>query len=607
MSSSSGGAHWHKWDIGNGRQPEGAVRVCAECGERQRKLRNRWTADPLADIASRAAAAGAEIDRRADLDSRDKSHGGLIPADRQQEEAARSMAGWHSYRVSATAADLAREDHWSPAAITLHHLQRDCRRATSRWCQAFSSDQRETIATDAALLILRWPDHGADENGRMRLDLGAHREMSRAKQLARRQPTAARAVLMYIKHAEQATDGTLPRRGDWYTAESRSAGRGARLMPTAAAWRALHAAVKQAAEQAPIAAEQNRPEDPTAPLDIAMLAEQQRSETAAPQRLPDGAAPEVIAQWSDLPLDAARAIVARAYPDADQTQLAAQWGLNDRQQVATALARGAAWLRERYPDPGRLLDRLSDVGAEYRAATERGAIMALIDYRDGCIDAAVASGAVREYRGATAGMPDAQRALLAAARAAVRRAGGQYGSETAERIAESLPRLMAAETRYARTAPRVISGVPSRAPIGDAMHGRGCDHYMPAKQSPRKLTREERQWTYGLTAREDRAERGAVAEMPLTDRARIAAARCRVTTYRGRPLPTATRRRVIKQSGAVASTASKAQRTDRPKLAEAQLTKLADAREQLRRLLESGSGAAEQISGLRVQLAAAGL
>lgn len=405
----------------------------------------------IAEMAEREAE---RTERRAELDSRDREHGGTVPSDRVSEEIRRAVAGWADrYRPSTNPREVrqALENRPDAREVTIGRLLADCRRAAQRWHAGRDADDREAIATSAALLLLRWPSHG----DRAPLDLGGSRLNLRAAMAARaaaeKAPTAAAAALAYIATAERTLEsGSLPLRRDWIAVDPETGRYGS--VPTAAAWRALHAATKQASRDRQTIL-------PALPavgdaLDIAALVDAERIASGARVRLPDMSAPDALAESMGLPLDAARAIVARAFPDASNADHAAAWRMTPA-AVAVALSRGAAIVRKRHPDGADLLAALAAAAADYRASVESAALLALIDYRDGYAERDAAAAAVADWRGAAAGLSDHQLALLSAARRACQRGGRTYGAEHAERVAGSVPRLLAAEQSAARRPYRV--------------------------------------------------------------------------------------------------------------------------------------------------------
>jgi hypothetical protein len=334
-----------------------------------------------------------------------------------------------------------------PRTITTGRLMFDVGRAVSRWCKGWTKLDRDAIANGAALHLLRWPTQGTSPV----LDLGGQRaERMALARVRRHAPTRAAGVLAWVDvaenlAAEMSSVGTLPLRRDWLAEHGG---------PSRLALRALRAAIKQAADELQRGAAADT-EVSTEPLDIAAMIEADKSSEAATyDRLPDVDAPELIARYLDVSLDAARCVIARAFPHVSATDLAAMWGIS-RQSIANALTRGAAALRERYPDPVTLLEALASVAPQYRTDCERGAIMALIDYRSEYIGADVARAAVSEWRGAVGDLDPTSAALLTAARRAIKRSGGTYGSERAERIACTVPRLLEAERRAAKRTTRV--------------------------------------------------------------------------------------------------------------------------------------------------------
>lgn len=404
------------------------------------------------DIAAAVQTFSDQAERSADLDRRDREYGGLVPGDRQAEDIAAAVAAWvPPYRASATKRDVreALKNLPDPREISTGRLMFDVSRAVRRWCGKWSPADRDIIANGAALLLLRWPTQGTSPV----LDLGGERaerlalaEFKRAERSAAAagDPLArARAVIAWMDRAERLLAvGTLPLRRDWIAEHG-----GASPL----ALRALHAAVKQAADEITPNADV---EISTDPLDIAAAMERETADAGEISRLPDVQAPELIARYLDISLDAARAITARAFPHASPTDLAAAWEIS-RQAVANALQRGAAALLKAYPDPAALLEALARIAPAYRTDCETGATLALIDWRDGWISEDIARSAVKEWRDASQSMGDVERAILASARAAIKRAGGQYGSERAERIAASVGRILPAEQSAARRSTRL--------------------------------------------------------------------------------------------------------------------------------------------------------
>lgn len=426
----------------------------------------------MLDIAERSAAHQKAEQRRAELDARERAHGGTVPGDRAAEQRRSALKGWGPYKPEKPADIRAGIAGVADARVIKEgRLWIDCGRAVSRWCAALSSDDRATVQSDAFSLLVAWPSHGGgkrkDGSTAPTLDLGGLREQRRARLVAdHNEPTRARAVLKWIDYmAALSAEGSLPLRRDWIDPTTTMRERGMTEQPSAAAWRALHAAVKQSAARAD-ATPTPKQESPTDPLDIAALVEIEQQRAAELTRLPDNAAPELLARLLDTPLDAARAIVARAYPHATPTELATAWRIS-RDAVPVALSRGAAALRKQWPMPNELLDAIDAAAAKYRAETEQNAALALLDYRAEQQSAPVverifrsrAADAVAEWRGCTVGMPADALALLSAARCGLRRhaavnGGATYGSERAENISGTVARLYSAERRAARRSTR---------------------------------------------------------------------------------------------------------------------------------------------------------
>lgn len=427
------------------------------------------------DIASAVETYEKSAERRAELDARDRRYGGLVPGDRAAEQKRSALKGWGPYRAESAAAIKAGIVGVADLRSIKHgRLWVDCGRAVNRWASKLSSAERDALQAETFALIVRWPSHGE----RNPIDLGGLAELQRAERIAARQPTPARRVLAWIDCAERIGRGTLPLRRDWIdlasiqaakrgaAAEqggSKTSERGMSEQPSAGAWRALHAALKQARERSDFKRQQQPSEEQsTDPVDIAALIESDTISAGERVRLPDTDAPEVLAHLLDCSLDAARAVVARAWPFATPAELSEQWSIS-RDALKVALSRGAAQVRKRWPDPIELLDALDQAALDYRAETEQRAAMALLDYREERDSAPVveriyrkrASDAVEDWRGCTSGMPADALALLGAARSALLRQGQSYGSERAERIAQSVQRVTEQETRAAKRRTRI--------------------------------------------------------------------------------------------------------------------------------------------------------
>jgi hypothetical protein len=538
------------------------------------------------DIAAAVQTLTADTERSAELDRRDREYGGLVPSDRLRDDIAAAVAAWMPpYRPETTLADVRQacaEDWRDPREIKTARLMFDVSRAVRRHCRAHSKADQDVIANGAALLLLRWPTQGTSPV----LDLGGRRAERETLWAAQRgdAPRTARAArlagtrmsqLDWIDRAERLLAiGTLPLRRDWLDENNQ---------PTPLARRALHAACKQAADEI---STPSAHEISTDPVDISLLIEGEAIASGDASRLPDEVAPELVARYLDLPLDAARAIVARSFPHASPSDLAKQWGDIGRQAVANALCRGAIALRERYPDPAKLLADLATIGPAYRTDCERGAILALIDYREGWADEPMARSAVDEWRAATDSMGDVERALLAAARQAIKRAGGSYGSERAERVAGTVARLLSAEQRAAWRVP-TMSTAPHKAGSQDWLSGYGTHR-------ARRESVAERRALYALCAADESAAQGLIS--------RIADTAHRVPAPDAIARPSASR---LRRSGALDKCARSAQRAERKHLAPDVAQRVAADRERVRRLLESGSANADEIKSLRAGIAAA--
>lgn len=342
------------------------------------------------DIDQRVTDLAARDARRADLDQRDKEHGGMrsIPEEIEREEKQRSMAGWGPYKPEITQAELDAARRGEPAKdpkrITVGRLALDVKRAVSRWAKLRSDTDKELVTTDALMLLLSWPEHGSDPSERYplaeRIDLGAAHTVRLAELRARREPNIGRSVVRYLSELDELNPWTLPLRRDWMDATRRD--RDGYAMTTRAARRALHAAVKQAMRDRMWRAELQARELLT-DVDIDALIDERAEDEGEPQRLPDGAAPEVIAELMSLPLDAGRAIVAQHDRLAHESGLLReQWGMAPG-TYTTAISRGGAAVRARFPDSLDLLSAMQDLPRQYRELVERSATVALSDYRYG--------------------------------------------------------------------------------------------------------------------------------------------------------------------------------------------------------------------------------
>lgn len=438
----------------------------------------------MLDLTDRIAAHTEREARQADLGRRDREHGGLTPHDRAAEEKQRSTQGWGPYKPSATEqearqarAGTLRDDI---GRVPMSRLWADCAVAVRRWRRDARAHEAESLRNDALWLLVKWPSQGQNPP----LDLGGK-------------------------------DGR-PLRRDWETVAVRSDDGTRERQLTRAAWRALHAAVKQASESPARAAAIEEAELPSGDaadlanlVDIAALSEAEQRAADAITRLPDPEAPEIVAECLGCTLDMARAIVARAYPHATRRDLAETWDIGV-QAVDNALARGAAAIRKRWPQAADLLSALDTVAEAYRTRTESAAILTLLRYRDGRATDTETREAVAAYR-ATHGEPSSELAALqSAARAAILRqlaatgagASPDYVATLADRITASVRRIMPAEQRRGYR-------VAARAERGSVRPYRTLVMAEPSLSAAptTRETRADRIWTYGLTARDDRARR----------------------------------------------------------------------------------------------------
>lgn len=403
--------------------------------------------------------------RAADIIRRDRALGGTVPGDKEDEIVRRAVKAWLApYRADVTRADLraatrSNEPATDYRTISVGRLTLDVRRAVSRWSKYRKTDA-PIVEARALMLILQWPEHGSPpsaEYPRAELtDLGGRDAERMAWRLASMEPTpSARTLRAFVELERILRVGTLPARRVWLDAERRD--RNGAAMLTRGAMRALRAAVKQAGEDLRAELESDKRETPSGDaLDFSELIERD-AETVSVSRLPRVDMPETVARLMDIPLDAARALVARAFPE-QIAELAELWGMAHK-TLEVALSRGRVKLRDRYPTVGALLDAVDAMADAYRAELERDATLALLETLTRPDSAPDAHRAVLAWRDAQRYLPDAERAELDAARAALQRHARNLDAETraelADRIARSSRRLMLTEQRRAKRGGRM--------------------------------------------------------------------------------------------------------------------------------------------------------
>lgn len=484
---------------------------------------------------------------------------GLIPGDREQEAIKRAVAAWLApYRAEVSRVDIEQaraRDARARAGIPLcdmrtisaGRLQLDVRRAVKRW-SVYRKRDAPIVEARALALLLQWPSHGSAPSEKYPhaqiTDLGGARAEQYARRIAEQEATPSKRTLRAIAELERILrSGTLPERRVWLDAERRDADNAPML--TRGALRALRAAVKQACAELKSELEQEaKREQPSgSALDFSALIDAEREQVESVSRLPRVDMPETVARlMGHIPLDCARALIARAYPE-QLDALAEQWQIS-RPSLDVALSRGRAKLIGLYPSALELLDALDDMTRRYRAEQERRATLELLSYGLGRVSESDARASVLDWRDAERVLSDAERATLRAALAALQRlARGkdpEQRAELAERIAGSSRRLYHAE--QARGKQRAELGARGGSTLLTRAHDMARDEtelralraaFRASESEPNSarrvtrwselaerytrvetLSRAERVWTYGLTARDDRdARRVELAEL----------------------------------------------------------------------------------------------
>jgi hypothetical protein len=383
------------------------------------------TAKNVSPLGRRAETAAENAARRAKHERqwRELENGAVLTVaeGRAEETVKEARRAWRAApTVEAPRADCRRAE-WG-------QVLRDLRAVVRTVSRGFTRDERETLATDAAVLIYRWPEHGAEH-----FPLGG------------------------------AEDAPLLR--DWRELDETGRATG-RL--TEGAFRAARAAVKQAA-QSPTVADRPVEEVPTEAVALGVLAEEDAEQCRADENLyaplPSRDAPTILGELLDLPEAACRVLVADAWrltPD-DCAEL---WGVA-RASVAPILTRGRKQVRHAYPDPAELLADLAEAAPRYRAQVQARAVVALSEYRDGWCTADEARDAVAAWRETGARMADHARALEAAAQGAVRRSTGRWAPDRAALLAQTIRRLVGAEENRARRIAQVakLGAAPLRGTV----------------------------------------------------------------------------------------------------------------------------------------------
>lgn len=294
----------------------------------------------------------------------------------------------------------------------------------------YGKSGRETLRTDALLWI-------------------AEREtLAPAIRAADRAPNRGASVVAYLRAVESVSRldyaASMPRKSEWLTTDAHG-----RPILSDYARRTLNTALSVARSRPETVAERKQaervsPVDPshTGAGSLAELAEREQRE-AEPET---GAYPEhgatLIARAMGLSENAGRALIYDAHgmtPD----DAAEAWGIA-RASVAARVSEGRSVVRASYPDPRELLDAIRDAAGAVREYLRDDAERVIGDYRDGYASASSATEAASEWRAEVAGMAPERRALTLAALAR------GAGSDLAERIAASLPRLYSAEQRRMR-------------------------------------------------------------------------------------------------------------------------------------------------------------
>lgn len=406
----------------------------------------RKTAAPL---GRRAETAAENARRRAEHERQwaELENGAVrtVAEGRAEETVKEARRAWRAApTVEAPRADYRRAE-WG-------QVLRDLRAVVRTVSRGFTRDERETLATDAAVLIYRWPEHGAEH-----FPLGG------------------------------AEDAPLLR--DWRELDETGRATG-RL--TEGAFRAARAAVKQAA-QSPAVADRPAEEVPTEAVALGVLAEtdaeQRRADANLYAPLPSRDAPTILGELLSLPEAACRVLVADAWrltPD-DCAEL---WGVA-RASVARILTRGRTQVRHAYPDGAELLADLAECAPRYRAQVQARAVVALSEYRDGWSTADEARDAVAAWRETGARMAPQARALEGAAQSAVRRATGHWAPDRAAVLGATVRRLVSAEEKRARQVAQVakLGAAPMRGTVPMA----SAPSFTRRSLSYREMTPEQRQ------------------------------------------------------------------------------------------------------------------
>jgi hypothetical protein len=296
----------------------------------------------MAEVTDTAAADSAEIVERQILKS-------------EPPMSAESFKPSSAAEIAAGIQASIRED---PTRINLARLYVDCRRAVGRWAKAKDAD-REELITDSMRLIMRWPTHGRAEI----IDLGGRNpELSNGQ-----------------------TVPTFPLRRDWLRIEWSADESSARYTSdlTRGAWRALHAAVKQAADSptwkatmlerqmVAVAASETQADA----IDLGLLAREESGLLLDSERLPGALAalldidPAELANRLAITLHGARAIIARACPETSRRELCDWWEITE-DFAKKAISTGSADVRRKYPNPSDLLDALDFAAASLPIALE---------------------------------------------------------------------------------------------------------------------------------------------------------------------------------------------------------------------------------------------
>jgi hypothetical protein len=251
-----------------------------------------------------------------------------------------------------------------PTRINLARLYVDCKRAVGRWEKLKGADRDERI-TDSMRLIMRWPAHGSLPTAKHPtasiLDLGGKNpELSNGR-----------------------TVPTFPLKRDWLRIESDGSSARYTSELTRSAWKALHAAVKQAAsaptwkatvlEREIVAVASSEAQADA--IDLGLLAREESGLLLDSERLPGALAalldidPADLADRLSITLHGARAIIARACPETSRRVLCDRWAMSE-DFAKKAISTGSADIRRKYPNPLDLLDALDFAAANLPIALE---------------------------------------------------------------------------------------------------------------------------------------------------------------------------------------------------------------------------------------------